>query len=109
MMDVFNPHFVNRFIENGWGNLDEETMPMNDFRPGSEIVKTEKGFEVKVSLPGVKHLVQMETVTTFTICTTWGNLILRAGGLQSGVRRRIFYSSQRVHTKLALAFTGMLY
>jgi HSP20 family protein len=27
---------------------------MNDFKPGSEIVKTENGFEVKVSLPGVK-------------------------------------------------------
>jgi HSP20 family protein len=55
MMDVFNPHFVNRFFSDVWGNMDEEGLPqMNDFKPGSEIVKTENGFEVKVSLPGVK-------------------------------------------------------
>lgn len=55
MMDVFNPHFVNRFFNDVWSNMDEESLPaMTDFKPGSEIVKTENGFEVKVSLPGVK-------------------------------------------------------
>lgn len=55
MMDVFNPTFVNRFFNDVWGNMDDELMPqMSEFKPGSEIVKTDKGFQVRVSLPGVK-------------------------------------------------------
>jgi HSP20 family protein len=55
MMDVFNPQFVNRFFTDFLNN-EEETLPQQaDFKPGSEIVKTEAGFEVKVSLPGVKE------------------------------------------------------
>lgn len=54
MMDVFNPQFMNRFLNNVWNN-DEEFLPeMTNFNPGAEIVKTENGFQVKVSLPGVK-------------------------------------------------------
>lgn len=55
MMDVFNPTFVNRFFTDFINNNGEEPMPqLTDFKPGSEIVKTENGFQVKVSLPGVK-------------------------------------------------------
>lgn len=54
MMDVFNPQFMNRFFSDIWGGEEENMPPLADFKPGSEIVKTDNGFEVKVSLPGVK-------------------------------------------------------
>lgn len=54
MMDVFSPGFVNRVFSDLWNN-DEAFMPeMAEFKPSSEIVKTENGYRVKVSLPGVK-------------------------------------------------------
>ncbi|MBS3915525.1 MAG: Hsp20/alpha crystallin family protein [Bacteroidetes bacterium] len=54
-LDVFNPNVVNRFFSDVWNNFEEEFTPaMSNFKPGSEIVKNENGFEVKVSLPGVK-------------------------------------------------------
>ena len=54
MMDVFNPHFMNRFFNEVWNNEEEILPQMTSFKPGSEIVKTENGFQVKVALPGVK-------------------------------------------------------
>lgn len=53
-LDVFNPQFMNRFFNDFWGNEEEFLPEMVNFKPGSEIVKTDKGFQVKVSLPGVK-------------------------------------------------------
>ncbi|MBL7812391.1 MAG: Hsp20/alpha crystallin family protein [Bacteroidetes bacterium] len=55
MMDVFNPQFVNRFFNEMLNQEDETMAPAYDFKPGSEIVKTELGYEIKVSLPGVKQ------------------------------------------------------
>lgn len=57
MMDVYNPTFVNRFFNDFWNqdmNGTELMAEAESFRPGSEIVKTDTGFQVKVSLPGVK-------------------------------------------------------
>lgn len=54
MMDVFSPTFVNRFFGDLMGNEEEFLPQMAEFKPSSEVVKTEKGFQVNVSLPGVK-------------------------------------------------------
>lgn len=54
MMDVFGSGMMNRFLTDFMGS-DEEFLPqMSEFKPSSEILKTEKGYEVHVSLPGVK-------------------------------------------------------
>ncbi len=55
LIDVFNPQYVNRFFGEMLNNEDENMPPLADFKPRSEIVKTEHGFEVKVSIPGVKE------------------------------------------------------
>ena len=55
MMDVLNPNYMNTIFNNAWRNLDEEMIPQsNEFKPGSEILKTDQGYQVRVSLPGVK-------------------------------------------------------
>jgi HSP20 family protein len=55
MIDVFNPNFMNRMFNDVWRNMDDEFVPqMAEFKPGSEILKTENGYQVRVSLPGVK-------------------------------------------------------
>ena len=54
MMDVFNPHFVNRFLTDFWSQDEEMHSQIVNFKPASEIIKTETGFIVNVSVPGVK-------------------------------------------------------
>lgn len=54
MMDVFSPGFVNRVFSDFWGNDDEFMPQLSEFKPSSEIIKTDSGYQVRVSLPGVK-------------------------------------------------------
>lgn len=55
MLDVLGPNFMNRMFNDVWRNMDEEFVPqMAEFKPGSEILKTDTGYQVRVSLPGVK-------------------------------------------------------
>jgi HSP20 family protein len=55
MLDVLGPNFMNRMFTDVWRNMDEELVPqMAEFKPGSEILKTDNGYQVRISLPGVK-------------------------------------------------------
>lgn len=53
MMDVFSPNVLNRLFTDVWNNGDEN-FSETDFRPSSEVIKTEKGYQLRVTLPGVK-------------------------------------------------------